>query len=308
MVKGIFFLRNSNTGWLGLAMTAGLAGCGGSGSEGQTPVTPEATTPQTGQGTSGLALRVTEAYGLAVDLQRFFMRPEVFLGRTQTPCSSGDLERTLHDSNANGLVDAGEVVDFQLHNCVLSGATISGPVSVEMQGELAELGGISFINGAIADFQEMSISVDGNTYVATGKLVESFSGDSTTGKNTFSSATQDGGSMVFVSGDKSINVSNYLLQAGSDSTNGSNTFALDADLQVTTSDGSYAYSVETTEDFQQLAGQTYPSSGGMTLSSASDGAVKVDILVSLVRISQDSDGDGTYETVNDYAWNALPSF
>jgi hypothetical protein len=61
--------------------------------------------------------------------------------------------------------------------------------------------------------------------------------------------------------------------------------------------------ISTSTPFHFLAGSTYPSSGTMIVTGASNGRAKLTVVNSTsYTVDVDADGDGTYETSSSHAW------
>ena len=219
------------------------------------------------------------------------------------PCGvSGTLSTSFDDKDGNGSLTSGDVVTAVFSQCrdsstlLMNGTlviTMTSVTSADQFAANAVLQGFDIVDVDLSSLIDGTISITESDTTAESDTTLAV-GDA--GLTVASSSTSYTDSVTFANGTRIA----YRESTSDDQSS----VTLDGSFSAASIDGSVT--VATVQPIVQLAGDSYPSSGAMRVTGASNSALLLTVLsATQVQLQLDANGDGTYESTSDASWSTL---
>lgn len=245
-------------------------------------------------------------------LQHWFSNAPLLAGGatvTQTEACSGGgtITATLDDSNGNNEIDAGESARLDANQCVESGATVNGTLTIAVTALTGNINSNVYSMSVTLGLSNLSASLTGGSMVGNGSLAISanFSalnrGTITLTASSFEATGRFGGTNTTVSL-QNVSITETRTPAGSSYTSSAR---ISGTVASTTLD-SKSVTLATVNPLVTQSGATYPSSGQVTATGATGSRIRLTAQsASTALIELDADGDGIYEKSVTKPWSQL---
>lgn len=222
---------------------------------------------------------------------------------TSVSCSASG---TMSISQTGGTtLGPGDTVSVTFNNCSLTtgGYTINGQLQFAvstLSGTLTS-GGNWNVGGTFT-FTSLSLTTGGATQTVNGGF--SFNATSASGTT---DATLSGTSLTLkqASG-TSLTLSGFNLTAKDDTGTGATSFYGSGQVQDSALNGYVKFNIPSSTPLVQDSGQSYPSSGTMTITGANNTSVVLTVIdATSVQLQEDTTGNGTYDNTVTEPWTSL---
>lgn len=201
----------------------------------------------------------------------------------------------------------GDTAAVTFNNCSATsgGYTINGSFQFTvstLSGTLAS--GSTWSLGGTFTFTNLSLTTAGATETVNGGF--SFSANSASG-TTDSTLTGTSLTVQQPSG-TSLTLASFSLSASDDTGTGATSFYGSGQVTDSALNGYVKFAISSATPFVEYSGQSYPSSGTMTITGANNTRIVMTVLDSTsVQLQEDTTGNGTYDNTVTEAWTSLGS-
>lgn len=233
--------------------------------------------------------------------------PAMLTGATQTQteyCTGGgSLSVVMTDLNGNQNLDSGDSAAITANNCVFSGTTINGQLSVAYSSITGNLDAYPYAFSATVTLNNLTTKSAQITTQGTGSFTLSVSGASSSSSTVSLNASSLSTASTYGGMTYSATLTNYIIAETLGAT--SSTTSVSGALN-TSQLGSNTLTTATITPFTRFYANAYPSSGQVTVVASKGGKVRLTVQSSTtVLIELDANGDGNYETWTTRLWSEL---
>jgi hypothetical protein len=223
--------------------------------------------------------------------------------------TSGSYTASVNDADNNSIASTGDTFSIAYNSCVSGGVTVSGTLSFTITALLGTYGTAPYTLGVSMSFGNFSAT--SGSYSAALNGAFSVSG-SKTGVNAFTqiiSASSLSASANYAGVTRSRSLSGFSATETrtADSTYGYITsYTMSGTLSSSGFSGTRSVSFTTPTTFQRRGDATYPYTGVMLITGASNSALKMTTVSNTqVKIELDANGDSNFESNSTVNWNTL---
>lgn len=237
----------------------------------------------------------------------FASTPAVLTGATQVEteqCTGGgNLSVTITDLNGNQRLDSGDSAAITASNCVVSGTTINGQLSVVYNSITGNLDAYPYSFSATVTLNNLTTRSAQITTQGTGSFTLAVSGTSNSSSTVSLTASSLSTASTYAGATYSATLTNYIIAETLGAT--SSTTLVSGSLN-TSQLGSNTLTTATITPFTRFYTNAYPSSGQVTVAASQGGKVRLTVQsASTVLIELDANGDDKYEVSVTRLWSDM---